>query len=155
MNELNEIDEMQRRIKDLLESLKRSLPQSVGEQEFSGRYLPNGDGEPMDGKKGRPLCVAVPFSAVCRSGWNMSAEYYIPKAQEKAVRDFISGVETVDELYSKVAFMLKKGYANLGTTKDDRIELNSETLRVIRESEVGKHVTRLMEEPDGNEGEDG
>ena len=143
MNELDEIDEMQRRIKDLLESLKRSLPRSVGEQRFGGRYLPNGDGEPMDGKDGRPLCVAIPFSAVCRSGWNMSAEYYIPKAQEKAVRDFISGVETANELYSKVAFMLNKGYANLGKTKDDKVELNSETLRTIRESEVGKHVEEM------------
>ena len=147
MDRLAELDEMQRRISCLVSSIREGVVRSVGEQPFHGRYL-------SDGREGRPLLVAMPFSKVCSGkDWCLSPEYYIPERQADAVSRYIGDVADPKELYLRIGRILKNGYVLFGDgTKDDRVMLNEDTMRIIRESDVGRHVTGLQEDPGGEGG---
>ena len=120
MKVANEIDAEAVRLRDKLIADVCDLP-------LKGKYI-------NDGKNGGPVIAIVKFSDL---GNNWSPDYHLPPEQARIIKKCLIKYNTAHSILAAVRNMLEKGYV---VDNGNKAHLNDRTLKVIRESELGKYV---------------
>lgn len=128
-NAIQELQLAEQRLNDLVQEICNSLKKAVSKQKLEG--VTNHTHE-----SGLQFAT-VKFSTIAKENYNLSAEAYIPAVQANAVSNALSACKTTRQLCDKVKDMLETGKAKKGS---EVIHLNSETLRILRDSEIGQYV---------------
>ena len=126
MNTLNELLEKEQEMQRMLESLKKGLADAV--QNENSVFVPF--------KNASVRCGIVRLSDIMANNKIMSAEVYIPACQADAVMQKLDSCTTLAQLASRVREMIQTRVARFSQTR--AIVLNKETLRILRESEIGQ-----------------
>lgn len=127
-NKINQIRKLQAELDRMTSALNLALLKSI--QAENEKVTPT--------LCDNPHIALVPYSVIMASpGHILAADYYIPSAQVEAVRYRINNCIHADQLCKAVKEMLEN--------KRVRVQggytcLNETTLRVLRESELGKFV---------------
>lgn len=126
-----ELKSLEREISRMVESLKADLTSAVGDQPFQGEMI-------NDGSNGGPLIGVVKFSQLSKSN-NWSPNYHFPAAQAKAVSRRLESCKTASSVCAAVRDMISEKRVRMGPGNNTVI-LNEETLKILRESEIGQYV---------------
>lgn len=114
--------------------LKTEITSAVASQPMRGRMI-------NDGSNGGALMGVVKASELMKSG-NWSAEYYFPQKQAEAVGKALDKCESTKEICSAIRKMLAEKRVMVRSKNSEAIYLNEDTLKILRESEIGKYVLR-------------
>lgn len=130
-NAIQELQFAEQRLNDLVQEICNSLNKAVSEQKLEGVT-------DMTRESG-PYFATVRFPTLAKENFSFSAETYIPAAQADAVSSALSSCKTTKQLCDKVKDMLDTGKVKKGS---EVVCLNSETLRILRDSEIGQYVQK-------------
>lgn len=88
-----------------------------------------------------PRIAVVKFSAVARShGNNLSPEYYISSCQAEAVMQRLSQCKSASAACNAVKEMIEEKKVQKSAMKSHSVFLNETTLKILKESELGKYA---------------
>lgn len=137
--QMDALREMEKAVVAELQCLSDTIVKEVGEQPFRGQWI-------NDGKNGGPICGSVPLSAITASrGLNLSPSHYFPSKQAEAVRKKLASCKTADAICEAVRQMLEDKSVRMSKMSGDTIQLNEDTLRVLRESDLGAYALKEKE----------
>lgn len=121
-------------ISKMTDSLKDDLVAAVGDQPFQGKMI-------NDGTNGGPMIGIVKFSQIMSAN-NWTPEYHFPAAQARAVSKKVKSCKTPTAVCKAVSEMIKEKRVRVksGYLDGEVARLNNETLRILRESEIGQYV---------------
>lgn len=89
-----------------------------------------------------PRAVSVKLSSVMTGPFILSPEYYIPESQAEAIRRKLSACQSTTALCAAVKEMIDTKKVRFShNMHDDAVMLNAQSLKILRESEIGKYVT--------------
>lgn len=124
--------ELEDEIRHMAEGITDDLVIAVANQPFTGSIL-------SDGRNGKPAICTIRFSDL--SAWrNLTPEYYMPTKQAEAVRKRLSSCKTVGNFIVAVKDMLKDKRVKTGSSSNDYVYLNENTLSIIHQSEIGRFI---------------
>ena len=129
-----QFDEAERLLIEMVGKLKVEIADAVGKQPLRGTIID-------DGKSGGPLIVTVKFG-VLNEYKNWSPSFFIPMAQADAVFKELERANTASAICEVIRKMVESGYAGRDGNK---VYLNPETRRILRESEIDQYVFQTPE----------
>lgn len=130
-DKMTKMKELEREIYRMIDGLKADLSSAVGDQPFQGKMI-------NDGSNGGPMIGIVRFSQLSESK-NWSPEYHFPAAQAKAVSKRLESCKSPSSICAAVKDMIAEKRVRLGGG-NNVVFLNEETLKILRESEIGQYV---------------
>lgn len=129
---IHQMSDLEKEIRRMVDSLKTDLATAVGNQPFHGEMI-------NDGSDGGPIVGIVKFSHLAKSeSW--SPEYHFPAAQASAVSRRLESCKTPSSVCAAVKDMIAKKRVKTGDG-NSFVSLNEDTLKVLRESEIGQYVS--------------
>lgn len=126
-----QMKDLEKEILRMVDGLKADLAAAVEDQPFRGKMI-------NDGKSGGPLIGVISSSQLAKSN-NWSPEYHFPAAQAKAVSKKLESCKTPSSVCSAVKDMISEKRVKM--SGGSFIDLNEETLKILRESEIGQYVS--------------
>lgn len=127
-DKINQMRMLQAEIDKMTSDLNKALLDSIETENRKDVHLISDD----------PQIALVPYSAIMSSpGHILSAEYYLPGFQVEAVRHRINNCIHAEQLCRAVKEMIETKKVKM---RGGYTYLNETTLRVLRESELGKFV---------------
>lgn len=129
---------LEEKIRCMTESLKQGLTEAVSKQRLEGA-------EPLKTASGL-YAASIRLSAIKRTpSLNLSAEYYLPQSQVNAVQHKLASCKTATQICKAVKDMLDEKRVCMGSHKAGEVSnnytyLNEATLKILRDSELGKYV---------------
>lgn len=124
--------ELEKELLRITEEIKGDVVMEVAGQPFNGSII-------CDGRDGKPVICTIRFSEL-RSSKNWTPEYYMPVKQADAVRKRLSKCSTAGNVLVAIKEMLRDKRVKMGPASNDYIYLNEKTLRILRESEIGRFL---------------
>lgn len=129
----------------LSESIDRKTMQAAEEMcavidglPFDGEYI-------NDGSNGGPVIAVVKFSSIRNS--SLCPTYHLPAEQSKCVRKYLSQFKTAHGIINAVKKIIENGYVQKnGSSANDRTYLNENTMKAIKNSDLGKYASRFVEQ---------
>ena len=132
---LQQVQQLENEISRMVDELKTQLVTAV-----AGQHL---EGVKEIGCSGR--VVSVSLSAITKTpGLNLSAEYYIPQSQADAINHRLAACKSSQQLCKAVREMIETGRVKQ-SGNSNYVYLNKETVRILRESELGQYVLGVAE----------
>lgn len=126
---MNELRTMQQRVEHLLDALCDDIASAVSAQPTPGVGVIND----------APLCMSVSASRLFAEG-NWSPSTYPPRKQADAVRKLFSRCKTPEQLCKAFDEALREKRVKMSSSYGDYTYVNSETLRILGESELAKYI---------------
>lgn len=133
MEQLDEVRRLERAIQNLLQAIKTGIGEEVANQPFCGRVISGGVG-------GEVLAAEISLSSLSQSKI-LSPSYYLPKKQSDAVQFKLQNRSSVEEICSAVREMIREKRVRF--SHDHCVFLNEETVRILRESEIGQYAEAM------------
>lgn len=130
VTKMNQMKALEQEIARMVESLKADLTTAVKNQPFQGRMI-------NDGSNGGPIMGVIMASQLAKTG-NWSPEYHFPQSQAEAVSKKIASSKTASQVCAAVKAMIAEEKVKM--PDGHIVKLNGETLKVLKESEIGQYV---------------
>ncbi len=128
---------MEEEIIKMVEALKQQIAEAVETQPFHGRMI-------NDGKNGGAIIGVIQLSQLQKTG-NWSAEYHFPQTQAKAVMRKLDKCRTPDAVCKAVKSMLDDKVVRFDGGAE-KVYLNEDTLKILRDSEIGQYAVNGEEQ---------
>lgn len=127
---LSTIRQLESEVQNMTADIISELERMVGNQVLSGVAV-------ISGQDGVGPHIAIVRSSLLFDGpeTNWSPEYYLPIVQAEAVRSRLDSCRTIQQVCMAVAKMITERKVAFGNGK---VFLNKETLRILRDSEIGR-----------------
>ena len=128
---LDELIQMENRAEDLRKEIIDKISTSIETVPLDGVTVLNS----------APRAVSVNLSAVMSGPCILAPGYYIPEAQAEAIRRKLSNYHTTEGLCNALAEIIETKKVRFShSMQDDAVVLNEQTLKILRETELGKYV---------------
>lgn len=126
---MNELHTMQQRVEQMLDTLCDDIVSAVSAQPTPGVKVLGTN----------PNCMCVSMSRILTEGsWSPST--YSPQSQADAVRKLLSRCKTPKQLCEAFNKAMREKRVQVSSAHGDYVYLNSETLRILGESELAKYA---------------